>query len=313
MASYIRKHWRGELPLRVSFWGNLIAPHGVFWLLGGLEFERLTLTVRPDIGALLLLVFLALVGLLLIWQTVGVFRSARAHRNRTGHRLAATTCQFLAALILLIHVPIYAYVPYGYVFGMTLVAFGLSPDPLGQAEVFVADDNRAIMVNGPLGIGVSSRVKRLIRMYPEIGNIVLDGPGGSAYEARALHQIIQRNNMKTFSLESCSSACAIAFSGGSERFIAREARLGFHAIGPHHWDADALDLMPQQKVIKQLLLRQGISAAFVEQAFLTPHGEMWFPAHEALLDAGVIRGFVDPACSSGPSWPAAHCIETSRP
>ena len=313
MGGYIRKHWRGELPLRVSFWGNLIAPHGVFWLLGGLEFDRLTLMVRPDIGALLLLALLVVGGLFLIWQTVGVFRSARSHRNLTGRWRAATACQFLAALNLVIHLPVYGVIPYGHVFGMTMVVFGLSPDPLGQAAVFVADDNRAIVVNGALGLGVSGQVNRLTRLYPDIRNIVLDGPGGSAYEARALYRIIQRNNMKTFSLESCSSACAIAFSGGTERLIARDARLGFHSIGPYHWDTGGFDLMPQQRVIKELLLRQGITTEFVEQAFLTPHREMWFPALQVLLDAGMIHGFIDPACSSGPSWPAPQCIETSAP
>lgn len=172
-----------------------------------------------------------------------------------------------------------------------MVFFGLNPGPFGETEVFVRDDNSAIVVNAGLAIGVSGQVSRLTRLYPEIKNIVLDGPGDSAYEARALFQIIQANEMNTFSLHSCSSACSVAFSGGGMRLIAKETLLGFHAVGAYGGQMHEDDLMPMQKIISDLLLRQGISKAFVEQVFRTPHEDIWLPSSDVLLEAGVNSWF----------------------
>ena len=95
-SSYLVRHWRGELPLGVSYWGNgaLVSLIAVFLL------RSLTNTgagrLAPSL-AWLLVVPLA------IWQFVGIWRSA-ARANREGGpkvwTYAAQVVVFLASLVL---------------------------------------------------------------------------------------------------------------------------------------------------------------------------------------------------------------------
>ncbi len=264
MIDYARKHWRGELSLGLSFWGNLVVPHALLWLLLGLLLhlyeDKMALTVRPDTGALLFSGLVAAFISFLIWQSVGVVRSAQFHKKRTGWKRAALAAQGIAVLILVQYLPVFWVIPYRYLFGMAMMATGISPSPFDQAQISICETHAVIKVDGAFGLGLSREIRRLLAKHPDIQKIALNGPGGSAYEARALHRIIVSRSLTTVTNGSCSSGCAIAFLGGRKRFIGEHARLGFHAVGPYIWDSADADLGPQNRAIRSLFLTQGIDS-----------------------------------------------------
>ncbi len=85
---YVARHWRGELPLALSFWVNnllLLVPLGLAigmlmaWIVGwGQSLQA---------ASVALLVGGALLALLSVWSLVGCWRSASAHRADGGSAL----------------------------------------------------------------------------------------------------------------------------------------------------------------------------------------------------------------------------------
>lgn len=304
MVYYARKHWRGELSLGLSFWGNLVLPYASLWLLLelwlplDLDVDSLALALRPDIAALLFVGSVAAVFSVLIWQVVGVIRSAQVHKKRTGRKRAAFASQGVAVVFLVLHLPILWFIPYRYLFGMAMMATGIAANQFDQAEISLCSTNTAIKVEGAFGLGLSAEIRRQLSRYPDIQLIVLQGPGGSAYEARALHRIIASHSLTTIALDSCSSACAVAFLGGKKRIIGENARLGLHAVGQYSWDTEGVDLGPQNRAIKSLFVKQGISPGFINTVFSTPPDSTWYPSFQDLQDSVFIHGFIDSSLQS---------------
>ena len=98
MGSYIKKHWRGELSLPVSYWlnsflANIFAITLVTMI--GASIER---SINPF---LILLAFVAIYSLLLaitVWQITGTWRSADNHKEKTGRKGWAIAAQVMIIL-----------------------------------------------------------------------------------------------------------------------------------------------------------------------------------------------------------------------
>ena len=61
--------------------------------------------------------------------------------------------------------------------------------------------------------------------------VFLDSPGGVSWTGMQLGRIIRRHGFTTAVADDtqCTSACALAWLGGNERFMGANARIGFHA------------------------------------------------------------------------------------
>ena len=300
---YVAKHWRGELSLGLSFWGNLVVPHALLWLLLWLLLhlyeDKTALSVRPDILALLFSGMVAAFISILIWQAVGMVRSAQFHKKRTGQKRTALAAQGIAVLIIVQYLPVFSVIPYRYFIGTAMVAIGMAPPPFEPANVSLCPSHAAIKVEGAFAYGLSGEIRRLLARYPNLDTIVLSGPGGMAYEARALHGVIADRALTTIVVGSCSSACAVAFLGGQKRIIGENARLGFHAVGPHVWESGLVDFEGQNRAIKSLFEIQDIDAEFIETVFATPSDLIWHPSFQELLDSSVVHAFIDSASLLG--------------
>jgi hypothetical protein len=83
-----------------------------------------------------------------------------------------------------------------------------------------------IVISGQLEYGDDYRFVKLAFDNPTVGVVVLFSPGGSLdaglLMARALVTVVPPN-------ATCASACALAWLGGSKRFLGDKSRLGFHA------------------------------------------------------------------------------------
>jgi len=85
-----------------------------------------------------------------------------------------------------------------------------------------------ILVDGPIGAGWAQRqIHRLAAAEPLYG-VVLASEGGLVGEAIQLARWIRQQRLATAVEGECASACVLAFSGGTERYLGPAARLGLH-------------------------------------------------------------------------------------
>ncbi len=155
-----------------------------------------------------------------------------------------------------------------------------------------------VHLRGPLDNGITRELKAFLDRQAEVEAIVLDSDGGSIFEGRGLARLIAERGLDTYSLSGCESACATAFIGGSRRWLAPGARLGFH-----QYQLQARNVLPNidseselRKDFRQFEKR-GIDTGKLQSALGTPPDRMWYPEHGLLLDAGVIHGVSQP-----PGW-----------
>jgi hypothetical protein len=61
--------------------------------------------------------------------------------------------------------------------------------------------------------------------------VFLDGPGGAAWTGLQIGRLIRQYGYSTAVADNtqCTSACALAWLGGKERYMGTNARIGFHA------------------------------------------------------------------------------------
>ncbi len=291
--SYIRKHWRGELSLAVSFWINLFLLNIVillFWALLGYS----EILENPVISARVVLVFYAFAILIVYpWQIIGLWRSCNNHIKKSGKRFWPRTAQVLVVLgIIGTLVNLNSYWPtYKSLFRLAFVK--------GEFESYtikLEKNDTLIHLQGGLGFGVSDEVAKLLKKYPEVKGIILDSIGGRIYEGRKLAKLISAYGLDTYSLKGCYSAATIAFIAGEKRFLGMEANLAFHQYKMDYEGLDAFANTEEEQAKDLLLFRQqGVKSEFIERLFETSHDDLWYPTVDEMLDAGVIHGIVNPS------------------
>jgi hypothetical protein len=119
----------------------------------------------------------------------------------------------------------------------------------------------------------------------------LDSIGGRIGEAVKLNKVIRSRRLDTYVSSNCMSACTIAFAGGQRRILRNGAILGFHAASfPGMTKAELVEASRDQKDIFAIA---GFDKKFIDQALSTPSTELWKPASNVLLQAGVITSVSD--------------------
>ena len=95
-TSYIGRHWRGELPLAVSFWINVFL---IDFILKSAEAISFAFLHNPSTGTHVTIIHNPFVIMILYpWQIIGLWRSCERHIETTGKRFWARTAQVLVAL-----------------------------------------------------------------------------------------------------------------------------------------------------------------------------------------------------------------------
>lgn len=114
-GAYLVRHWRGAHGLGRSFWVNVnligvVVLGAAVGLLRAARVLERPPPVSPEwhsvqVWASLGLHLLAVgYGILLLWQVVGLWRAAEAHRNATGQTLQARAAQAWVAVVLTVPV-----------------------------------------------------------------------------------------------------------------------------------------------------------------------------------------------------------------
>ena len=284
---YLRRHWRGECSLARSFWVNFLL---LFCVLNFLE----RFTLPPYLHGETL-VSSAVIGFFVVvrvviypWQVVGVVRACERHiKNRTDRTWAIAA----QGVVVLSIAATLAAVFSSY---QSLLGYQRSLRLTGPSEIErpysleVIRNGTLIHLRGPLEIGITGQVSRLIAEHPTVTGIILDSGGGQIYEGRGLARLIRENALATYSLAQCVSSCTTAFVTGTRRALGDGARLGFHQY-KNYAALPVIDIGEEQARDMALFRVQGVSPEFMSKIFEQPPDKMWWPEVDELLEAGVIH------------------------
>jgi hypothetical protein len=286
--SYVRRHWRGDLSLPVSYWLNGAVISALLGALGlALPFVvDFSSAPRFWSAAMIALWLFALVAI--TWQVVGVWRSAGEHVSRGGSKLWALAAR--AAIIL------------GSVQVGTLVVTQAGPqvwelavmltdrDPTHGYQIRLLRDASELEISGYIAFGLTERVRTELDAHPGVRVVHLNSSGGRVAEARKLRDLIAPRRLSTCTSRQCTSACVIPFLAGERRLIAPGAVVGFHQYTVAG-RASRQTLLDMEKD-KRYFTSRGVSPAFVARAF-QPTSVLWRPTSEQMLAAGFITGYAD--------------------
>ena len=293
-VGYIIRHWRGELSLPIAFWINFVALNLLLLLMRPVAEQTLvslSFDDDPRFMARVALLHVGFVyGLIYPWQIVGVWRSAGrwlAGREPRLWPLASRTVVLLSlgASVLTVAGGAAVY--------RDIVTIALGPDRYADYTLQRVGDGSLVQFQGYLGYRAARDLRRVLASGPEVHGVILDSPGGWIASGRSLGRVIAERGLNTYSFEGCHSACATAFISGHNRYLADEARLGFHQYAVPFGGLEPFSNMwVEQQRDLQHFRKQGVSASFLARLFQAEHGEAWYPTQRELLAARVISGVV---------------------
>jgi hypothetical protein len=291
-SNFLVAHWRGELSLRAAFWR--------IWLpVTLLLTAAILLATAPDVvtriagrpgtrdSALWIAAVLAAAGVIVLWQSVGLWKSSDRESARgkgRGWAVAAKACVILGVLQLA---------------GAALREYPLLQEAFApaarsevrSAELHVINHGTTVAIGGRLSAGTSEMLRIVLDATPTIRLVQLETTGGSLGEATRTGKLIAARKLATFVPHDCDSACILTFLSGKERYVGSQGKLAFRAmttaaVGERTAQA-ANDLL------RDALAAQGVPAAFSQHALATLAPRVWYPNTQELLDAHVVTAVVD--------------------
>ncbi|MBO1223489.1 MAG: PDZ domain-containing protein [Candidatus Scalindua sediminis] len=290
--NYIRKHWRGELSLAISFWVNVFLINLIIVFLNK-WFTQSSPINHPVIAARASIIIVVLNLFIYAWQIVGLWRACNRHVDVNGRAFWARTAQIIVVLGLIATLGnINSY------WGIykELYQLGFQKDTTPDYSLTLKNNDSLIHLEGGLRFGVSKDVAALLKDHPDMKGIILDSVGGRTYEGQELSKLILVYGLDTYSLKGCYSAGTMAFISGTNRFLGIGANLGFHQYHTDYENLDEfVDLKEAQDEDLRIFKRKGIKREFLEKLYDTSPEDLWYPSIDELLSAGVIHGVVNPS------------------
>lgn len=281
-SNYLVRHWRGQLPLWVSYWVN-----GVLMTLGALLFVRVAALWSSEVEnnyvvlATLASAWLATVGLQ-TWLSVGIWRSA----SRPGADGNVSSWGPLAKVGVVLGIArlAFAFGSEGRPALATALEHGRWLEQRGRWTIRVLRDGTELELTGGIGPGFARELAGALDRAPAARLVHLNlASGGLVLEAQKGRDLLAQRGLSTYVSASCQSACTVLFMGGRRRYLKKGAQLGFH-VGA----AAGMSERDLAGVQRKAWIAAGVSADFAERVVKTPVAEMWFPTEEELVQAGVV-------------------------
>jgi hypothetical protein len=295
-TNFIARYWRGEYSLGVSYWcfvilGNMAA--GVVLVGLGAGFQAGAAYQPLEIFAYIAAIWLFSMTLV-VWQTVGVWRSANRHRvrrhsigKRAGWAVAAKIAVALGVLSSL-----GAFVRAGWPQLDEAARMAFLDDPsVPPYAIRVMRNGTEAEITGGFKYGLTDEFSKMLHASHAIRVVHLDSIGGRVGEAVKLNELLRSQGLDTYVSSGCYSACTIAFAAGRRRILRDGAVLGFHAPTFPAMSKDDMDtaLLRQRRVFTEA----GFDKSFIDKALATPNSDMWKPSVDTLTAAHVITGLSD--------------------
>lgn len=284
LRSHLLSHWRGELPLAVSFWLNtLLVLLPLLAAALGLAMQVNVHGTLLSLGSAALLAVWALLLLAMSWSLPGCWRAATAHARDEPRRALAAH----AVLVLLAGLTLYA------------TAFDMLPrtgaylqlargsDPLGNAAITLSDDGGRMVLKGPLGRGDGAEFMRIAAGAARLRVLELASPGGRLGEAQRIADFVRAGKLRTRVTGQCAGACALIFLAGAERQIVPAATLSLSGaatglLGPLLAGPVAVELASRYRAM-------GLPEPLIAKLLHASPASPWQVARAELEDAGLIE------------------------
>jgi hypothetical protein len=177
------------------------------------------------------------------------------------------------------------------------------------STIHVLSGGSVIEISGSFSTTLPRDFVTVLAQTPQVRTVWLESPGGRVQPAIAIAKIIQSRGLDTYVGRFCVSACTLAFLGGHQRFLAPNARLGFHQAHlpdtpPERWDP----------VLRQAYRAFGVPSDFIDHVLRTPPEALWFPTPSELSDASITTGPppADLLTSDGTPSPDSDQTETVK-
>ena len=294
--NFIARHWRGELPLWVSYWivaflANVAALLFAIFVTGALT---------PESGYNPISVFSSLsavwsgVVAITFWQGVGVWRSANKYIAKKAAQKKTGIWGGLAKLAVIIGAlrTVADLIQSGYPQIEAAAKMAFMNDPtLPNYALRIMRNGTEIEISGGFKYGLNDDFLRILNAAPRVEVVHLNSLGGRIGEPEKLYETIKSRNLNTYTSSRCFSACTIAFIAGHERWLKQGAKLGFHAPAFPGMSREELSGAAEDQ--RRLMLASGIPASFVSRALTTDSKSMWVPSTEELLKANVVTELAD--------------------
>jgi hypothetical protein len=286
----IRRHWRGELPLPLSYWGVAISV-----MLGTVGLQHVFATALEIIGngtaqfALALAGFLAFLCMCATWQLLGVWRFAARYLRSGRPKVWAVLARLIAVACIVV-----TSVDFGATVGpLILTRFAPNRKEAAAArQLRLLRNGTEIELAGSITEGTADALKQLLDAAPRVQVVHLNSNGGNVAEGYEIYQLIRDRKLITYTATNCVSACTIAFLGGTKRLLSTRARLGFHSVSISGIDQRQIPAINTE--VRRTLLSHGAPEWFVTKAVTTNSDSMWYPTKSELTAAKIVTGVVDP-------------------
>ena len=151
--------------------------------------------------------------------------------------------------------------------------------------VRVLPGGRVVEIAGSFSWAVPQAFMAVLVQAPGAQTVRLDSPGGHVKAALEVASMIRARGLDTDVRRLCASACTLAYLGGRHRYLAPEARLGFHQGSVPGQPAAGFDA-----VLRQAYQAAGVPDGFIAHVLRTPPQSVWFPNAEELRSAGFAAG-----------------------
>ncbi len=290
------RHWRGELSLPVSFWVMSLGGALVVSIIGGIV-AALDFADAPEPVAIATLAFLVLASVIVIWQLVGVWRSAENYRARGGQKIWAQLAMGFTA-VTAVRFVVNIFLVQGPV-ALEMLRIVDGDEKFSDFSVLVLKGGEEIRIDGPIGFGLTAKVDDVLASFDNVRVVRLNSEGGRLAEAYRLGDRIRDRGLSTYVEGECSSACVVAFASGAERLLGPKARIGLNEVGFSGMAADWSE--PDRRRYIQFLKGQGVNAGFVNNAMRRGGEGMWYPSHAQLIDAGLASAMAEPGEFDSPA------------
>jgi hypothetical protein len=282
-ANYLVRHWRGELPLPVSYWLNgflacVLIAFAANVVSGPNESASLNAVV---IRVILLYVVSLAVS---VWQIVGTWRSASRHVGRGGSAGWAGLAKVLLVLgaVNLVRLTAFTTVPQIVEFSNILAGDKKIP----PYEIRVLPGGTEVEFRGGIRAGSAKELERVLAAVPQVKVLHVNSMGGRIREGEQMARLVRERGLITYTSEECLSAATLVFIAGKERVVSARAKIGFHQSslpGMTHEQRRASD-----DSLRHTMRLAGVSDGFISRVLATRPESMWYPSMEEMRRAGVI-------------------------
>ena len=284
---YIKNHWQGSLPLRISIWVNGLFAAVIVAVLTTYAVDQIyqsDLSEKAWLAATLAAFGLSIA--ISAWAIIGIWRSSTRRQAEAGTIKSVLMAKLFASIGALGLVAHLSQTPSPIV-DNALVVGGIYP--FGVPAV-LSINGRTLHIDGSITAEVAEQFKELIGKHPEVIQVSLTSLGGSIDAAVKISSIIKKRYLSTVAVGECSSACTLIFLSSKVRAFDVDASLGFHSPSGGVYGDDVV-VNGGSLEMRLAYADAGLSEPFADKVFGTPSNSMWQPTDDILIKEGAVNLF----------------------